>query len=1020
MNRTFNVLILILILILFFTYSKEAQQINFTQEEKSIELNDTIVQIWSYTFQDPNYHHLSPHLYIHEKEKFYIFTQKNFVIFDRNSLIKLPEKSLHPSVNINYSLKDEDDWLWLVSNNNNPLRAMNSIEFFHLPTHQQKYQHDFFSGTSLQSERILALFQLSSGEMVISASNGIIYLYSPDSLTILADDYNLILLGVSDADEIILWDTDRKELFLTLADFPKIRDYRGIFNGPGPVNECYTLNNHLICFAGTDMALGLFIQSRADTTKTWHWHKGPPLNYLSYTEIPTHFYYSNYLNKFFTFNERGIHESELINKLYKEIQWRGFQNIYPFEESWVIPTHNGLSVILFWKKKICNVLNDEQTGEVSTRGLSFIGDDQLWVNSYSGFYQINIRNSSVPECSFTINKKPFRCAPSYSHNTLFSADSSVLIQFSESIVIHDIYSKECLILFPKEYGIDHIWDIKQLADSLFLIASSDGLFLSDLKNNVFKNVLLITESGYKELYYPPENPIIFRIKNGIEENIIFCGTSQGLLKLYIPENISLDNPGITLLDWKVPGKEIRDVYELEDESLLLATQHHGLLWVSAGPDHQIIGEFSRRSNAFISNTSHNILRDSLNRFWVSTNYGLYIIDIYKNIWRRLGEINGFPDNEFNFLSAAKSKSGLMAFGGINGVSLFNPLDFSIVCEKKSLIVSELISICKKGLKFSPLNFAEYPDLAFNAVLPKNTEEVLFRLKQEGNDNFLKFYIRPISEREWIPLSENYGISISSLKTGRNEYELMGQLDNGKLVLSKQKILLNYNKRWEIKEQPIILIFFLLISVWLFWKLIYQPLQHKKIQLIISGADREETKIELIQKTSNIQPLELKSFDLFSDHEHINSVKTLNRYLNSFSECEQLPKGIEESDLGFISSLITKIRKELGDEEFSMEKLATSMNVSYRQLHRLIKEKTRLSPIKFITLLKVIEGRKLLTFDRNKNIQEITFLLGYNKSSHFAALFKETYKISPKKYQIKVKELWEDAENSIEMSHKSSS
>lgn len=104
---------------------------------------------------------------------------------------------------------------------------------------------------------------------------------------------------------------------------------------------------------------------------------------------------------------------------------------------------------------------------------------------------------------------------------------------------------------------------------------------------------------------------------------------------------------------------------------------------------------------------------------------------------------------------------------------------------------------------------------------------------------------------------------------------------------------------------------------------------------------------------------------------------------------------------------------MNDENFSVELLAQLQTVSYRQLHRLLKEKAGLSPNKFISLIRIIEGRRILTEGWSKNVKEVNYQIGYNKPSHFSSLFKDVYGINPKKYQMQVAEFMEKIEEAIE-------
>lgn len=79
-------------------------------------------------------------------------------------------------------------------------------------------------------------------------------------------------------------------------------------------------------------------------------------------------------------------------------------------------------------------------------------------------------------------------------------------------------------------------------------------------------------------------------------------------------------------------------------------------------------------NGLTNNTIYAIAEDALHRFWLSTNAGLFRFDPSTNSWLNLRQENGIQGNEFNTRSFAQLSQGRLFFGGMKGITGFQPLD----------------------------------------------------------------------------------------------------------------------------------------------------------------------------------------------------------------------------------------------------------------------------------------------------------------------------------------------------------
>jgi AraC-like DNA-binding protein len=85
------------------------------------------------------------------------------------------------------------------------------------------------------------------------------------------------------------------------------------------------------------------------------------------------------------------------------------------------------------------------------------------------------------------------------------------------------------------------------------------------------------------------------------------------------------------------------------------------------------------------------------------------------------------------------------------------------------------------------------------------------------------------------------------------------------------------------------------------------------------------------------------------------------------------------------------------EDIPVEKLAAEINVSVRQLQRIIKSELHLTPKQYITILKLEKAEELLQ-QGQWTVSEVAFQCGFADPSYFGAVFKKYFGQSPAEYR----------------------
>ena len=111
---------------------------------------------------------------------------------------------------------------------------------------------------------------------------------------------------------------------------------------------------------------------------------------------------------------------------------------------------------------------------------------------------------------------------------------------------------------------------------------------------------------------------------------------------------------------------------------------------------------------------------------------------------------------------------------------------------------------------------------------------------------------------------------------------------------------------------------------------------------------------------------------------------------------EITSGEEE----FISKVIGIIEKNLKNDQFSSELLASELNRSYSSLYRKLKRITGLSAAEFIRSIRIKRAGQLLA-DKEKTITEIAYEVGFNDAKHFRTVFQKHFKCTPSEYRDKI-------------------
>ena len=99
------------------------------------------------------------------------------------------------------------------------------------------------------------------------------------------------------------------------------------------------------------------------------------------------------------------------------------------------------------------------------------------------------------------------------------------------------------------------------------------------------------------------------------------------------------------------------------------------------------------------------------------------------------------------------------------------------------------------------------------------------------------------------------------------------------------------------------------------------------------------------------------------------------------------------DQTFINRLRDSIRQNMGDSDFTVERLGEEVGLSRVQLYRKVKALTGQTPVDLLKKAR-LERARLLVEKTDKSISEIAYEVGFTAPSYFNKCFKDEFGVSP--------------------------
>lgn len=410
--------------------------------------------------------------------------------------------------------------------------------------------------------------------------------------------------------------------------------------------------------------------------------------------------------------------------------------------------------------------------------------------------------------------------------SVFKKSDTLLIGTDKTLDIFVNNQKSASLTLPFEKLRKSIFCIADIK-GVFHIGCEDGVYVLspgkrsllksrtfyDIKNRVYcilptgKGIIFGTRNGIfwysyeqKKLFYhllsenlQDKKPEIIRTIIPVDDTTFYAGSDQhGIFKITIQEKKLSDNPIAYSYAWEYGS----DTFNLNNPTILSLyfDKDNRVLWAGTygGGINKIYTDKNRveyitSAEGLANNVIYGILKDDKNNIWVSTNRGISKIASNGTI-QNFYESDGLQSNEFNTGAYFYDRmSNTLYFGGVSGVSFFNPDQIQINPFPPEILLDRILLFNKPIQWNNPV--VEKIDSTVHLKFPSHLNVFSLELTtihfSSPSKNIIQYRLEPF-DLSWLQTGSHATITYTNLDPGT--YHLKARAANSDNVWTDEKVI----------------------------------------------------------------------------------------------------------------------------------------------------------------------------------------------------------------------------------------
>ena len=532
--------------------------------------------------------------------------------------------------------------------------------------------------------------------------------------------------------------------------------------------------------------------------------------------------------------------------------------------------------------------------------------------------------------------------------------------YSQGLKIADLKTGHVRTVTKKdtpELQSNNIFSVFRTGDSNIYIGTDLGCTIYNTDDGSFKVVNQLSGSFIYDMDEDKSGNLWFACYyNGIFR----YDRQSGEWKHYYHDS-SASNP--------LPHDKTLSIYIDDNDGLWLCTEGGGIYRYSYETD-----EFSpltlRYGNSQINlSIVYGILNDSEGNLWVSSNNGIWVCSTEGKVFRHLTHEDGLQSNQYNYGASFRSSAGRLYFGGVNGFNIISPEGIKD-SGSKPYVTAKIVYEDKDGETVTSTKSAG----SEKVILPRSVSsfsidfECLSYIAPHKNE----FAYKIDHQVEWTYTTES-SVTLLNFPYGRHTIKVKAR--NGDGIWSRNEATLHINNLAPLMKSTGAKIIYILLLIGI---------------IIAAIVISEKTPFEIVFKKQENEE---------SQHNLETIEKNTRRLLNLVNQLVDEKEETTETvphDQEWFSQLTRLIQENIQETEISVESIAAELNMSRSSFQRKLKALTGLSPLEFIRLTRLKKAAELLSTNKYR-VNEVAYMVGFNKPSYFSAMFKKQYGVLPKDF-----------------------
>jgi ligand-binding sensor domain-containing protein/predicted transcriptional regulator len=485
-------------------------------------------------------------------------------------------------------------------------------------------------------------------------------------------------------------------------------------------------------------------------------------------------------------------------------------------------------------------------------------------------------------------------------------DGNLLLgTYAGGLMIFDPVRKKVIKAFGTADGLPclNIWTIFKDSKSRYWMAflhAGAGLYNPADRSFIYytpgdslhpvhsKDIMHITEDRKGRIWFGSENA-----------GLAILDEAKGTLRTYVHNEKNINS---------ISNNDIKSIL-FTDKYAWIATNGGGLNRLDLKTDSFKVFNMG---SGLSSDALMSMLTDKQGNFWISSTRGLMKFNPEKFTIETYDKSQGLQGTEFRYNSQWRLSDGSMMFGGVNGLTVFNPDSIKNSKIRASVIFTDLKIFSESvipGGKGSPLkyhiNFTDHFQLRHNqsvftlefaAIDYNSPKKNLYRYKMEGFDD------------KWIEAGNRNFVTYTNLDPGKYTFLLQGSNSDGVWNETPRKISIRIRPPW-YKTLVAITLFILILGY-----MIYAYLRER---IIRSNQDKKTLQLKIDEGQAlldiKVRELEKQQKELQLRDGMEKDTRFLMEGISKMSDIiAKKRRNLEDLATGYISELVRYVNASAGD------------------------------------------------------------------------------------------------------------